>query len=108
MSVYEVPLQNGEYLSENVGKSGAPNRTFYHQVSFEVVGSPTAGTIEIQAKSPASNTFETIPDGLINLASPETLLFQFNSIEYKFIIAGSDVTIGSIFVSDQKLKGVFR
>lgn len=106
MAKYLVPLTNGIYKSDSVRSIGKRNDSYYHQVSFEVDGIPTSGTIEIKARSPDSQVYEAIPDGVINLASPQTLLFQFNTNDFEFTVSGSDVSDGFINVNDQELKGV--
>lgn len=106
MAKYLVPLANGVYESQSVRSIGKSNESYYHQVSFEVDGIPTSGTIEIKARSPDSQVYEAIPDGVINLASPQTLLFQFNTDDFEFTVSGSDVSDGFINVNDQELKGV--
>lgn len=106
MAKYLVPLANGVYESQNVRSIGKSNNSYYHQVSFEIDGSPTTGTIEIKARSPESQTYEVIPDGVIDLTAPQTLLFQFNTDEFQFTVAASDVSDGFVSVNDQELKGV--
>jgi len=106
MAKFLVPLANGVYESQNIRSVGSDNTTYYHQVSFEVNGSPTAGTIEIKAQSPDSQVYEAIPDGVIDLTAPQTLLYQFNTKLYQFTVTGSDVSEGFIAVNDQELKGV--
>lgn len=106
MAKITVPLADGVYISDNLPSVGSPNDTFYHQVSLEVDGSPTTGTIEIKAKAPGSSAFESIPDGIVNLSSPHTILFQFNVESYEFTLSGSDVVDSEVYVSDQEFKGV--
>lgn len=106
MAKFLVPLANGVYESQNIRSVGSENNTYYHQVSFEIDGNPTAGTVEIKAQSPDSQVYESIPDGTISFTAPQTLLYQFNTDTYQFTVTGSDVSDGFIIVNDQELKGV--
>lgn len=106
MAKFLIPLANGTYTSDSVQTIGLHNEGFYHQMAFSINGSPTTGTIEIKAKAPDSDVYESIPDGVISLTAPETLTFQFMAESYQFTIAGSDVSTGHISVSDRELKGV--
>lgn len=106
MAKFLVPLANGVYESQDLQSIGSENNTFYHQVSFEVDGSPTTGTVEIKARSSGSQEYESIPDGVISFTTLQTLLYQFNTDAYQFTVAGSDVSDGFIIVNDQELKGV--
>ena len=106
MAKFLVPLANGTYTSDSVQTIGLHNESFYHQMAFSINGAPTTGTIEIKAKAPDSDAYESVPDGIISLTTPETLAFQFMAESYQFTIAGSDVSTGHISVSDRELKGV--
>jgi len=106
MARFLVPLANGVYESQNLQSIGSENNTFYHQVSFEVDGNPTTGTVEIKARAFDSQEYESIPDGTISFTAPQTLLYQFNTDTYQFTVTGSDVSDGFIIVNDQELKGV--
>ncbi len=101
-----VPLANGIYDSRDLRNVGNPNDTFYHQVSFDIDGTPTQGVVEIRARAPESSVYEIIPDGVVNLIDPKTLLFQFNTDSFQFTVTGSDVTDGFIIVNDQELRGI--
>ena len=105
MAKFLVPLANGIYTSDSVQTIGLHNEDFYHQMAFSINGSPTTGTIEIKAKAPDSDVYESVPDGVISLTAPETLTFQFMAESYQFTIAGSDVSTGHVSVSDRELKG---
>lgn len=107
MSKIYVPLANGVYESQSLQRVGGDNLTYYHQVSFQVInGNPTTGTVEIKARSFGSDLYESIPDGLIDLTAPQTLLFQFNVEAFQFTVTGSDVSEGNILVNDNELRGV--
>jgi len=104
MAIYQVPLVNGVYSSDTVGRIGGHNKSFTHQVSVDANSSVPTGVITIEARSKGSGMFEAIDGGEINLSSPETILFQFNVDEYRFTVSGASGT-GVIIVSDSQVRG---
>lgn len=100
MAKYSVPLTPGTYDSDDIVKSGPDNDTFDHQLSFKINGSPTGGTLQIQTRSPGSDTYENVPNGMVDLTAIQTVLFQFKVRDYRFIVAGTGVTSGEVVVSD--------
>jgi hypothetical protein len=93
-----IPAANGDYPKKvDMGSWGN------HQVAVKVLGSLTTGTLSISAKAPGSNTFELVPDGVVDLTAPTTVLFTFSAYEYNFNLtsvtgatAGSQVVITDI------------
>ena len=55
-----------------------------HQFGIRTIGSFTTGTLTLSAKSPGSEVFELIPDGVIDLAAETSLLFTFCATDYNF------------------------
>lgn len=106
MAKYNVPLNDGTYTSNNVVTSGPFNDSFDHQLAFRIQGNPTGGTVTVSAKAEGSDTFEPIPDGVINLTSPQTVLFQFQAREYQFVVSGSGVTTGFVVISDVPFRSI--
>lgn len=58
-----------------------------HQFGIKVIGPLTTGTLTISAKSPGSEVFELVPDGVIDLTAITSLLFTFVAAEYNFNLA---------------------
>jgi len=104
MAIYQVPLVNGIYSSNTVGRIGGHNHAFTHQVSVNPNTTNPVGTLTIEARSKGSDKFEAIDGGEIDISSPESVLFQFNVEEYRFTVSGAGGT-GVALVSDSQVRG---
>lgn len=91
---YNFSLVDGE--STFASKMGTHSR---HQLSIRVSGDDVAGTLTIYARSPGSNSFEAVPDGVVDLANIVTVLFEFCVAEYKFVLADTASTSSSPRIS---------
>lgn len=100
MARYTLPISDGTFLASTLASDGVKNTNFNHQVNFKVVdgGTPT-GTITVSAIARDSDTVQPIPDGEIDLLNPESLVYQFTTDDYQFVISGSNGT-GYILISD--------
>lgn len=91
---YNLALQDGEItLPCRMGTNSQ------HQLSIRTAGDNVEGTLTIYARSPGSDEFESIPDGVIDLADINTVLFKFCVAEYKVALANTASTSSSPRVS---------
>jgi hypothetical protein len=104
MAIFYIPLANGTYETgmSSVSRVGRFNRNLNRQLSFNVsADNPpvTAGWLSVQARPPGSDVFEDVPNGIIDLTNPFSLLFQFKSNAYRFVVSGVTDT-GRITITD--------
>ena len=71
-----------------------------HQISVDADGTTTAGTLTIAARGRGGRPFEAIPDGAIDLATSESVLFAFAVAEYEVTLAGFTGTATEIVLTD--------
>lgn len=95
---YVVPLVDGAY-EKQTGLTGLNSN---HCLGFSVRGSLTTGTVTIKAKSPGSDVFESIPDGVVDLANIHTVLFIFPVAAYQITLSdlSGEAVDGQLTVTD--------
>lgn len=107
MSSYSIPIQNGTYetVAGNVGKRGAHNDKFGHQMSIRLSSGSTltSGTLQIFCQGKGSNVYEEIADSPIDLTSIQTPLFEFYTANYRFVLTNA-VGTGQIRISDLEIE----
>jgi len=77
-----IPAIDDDYeVKVDMGNSGN------HQIAVRVIGPITTGTLTISARAPGSGVFEIVPDAVIDLTAPVTVLFTFSASHYNFNLA---------------------
>ena len=100
--VYIIDAVDGTYNTSDLQRGGRQNRnsnSSMHQLAVKGNGT-IAGTLTILARGVGSTVFEPVPDGLIDLAAPTTVLFQFALAEYQFQLAGFAGTAQQLTITD--------
>ncbi len=94
--MYQIPSSASETKVESRNETLA-----YHAVAISAKeGTTTAGTVTLSARAPGSAVFEAIPDGVVDLSAPETVLFTFPVAEYKVVLAGFAGTATTLLLQD--------
>jgi len=88
----EINAVNGTYILKAV-----ETNKLRHDLAVFVPASVTAGSLVITGKKPGSSVFEAI--GTINLATPNTLLFDGAVREYQFVLTGVSGS-GTLLITD--------
>lgn len=78
----EIPAVNGTYQI----KTNTLDERF-HDLAVNTKN-VSAGSITITARKHGANYFEALPDNVVNLASPHSILFEGTVVEYKFVLTG--------------------
>lgn len=80
---FTIPAANGTYTQKSQDSSLS-----YHQLAIKTNGTPTAGSVTVNAKSPGSSVFEPVPSGTIDLTAPVVLNFTSSVLEYQVVVTG--------------------
>lgn len=94
-----IPFEDGTYLR----KFSSP-RDKQHDVALDLTD-VTSGTLTIRARKPGSTYFESVPDGVIDLAAPHSVTFVGAVREYEFTLASAVGTTAVLEITDTSTGG---
>jgi hypothetical protein len=94
MPSYTLSAENG---TQNITSNQGGER--HHDVAIRVNGGAIAGTLTLTARKPGSTIFESITDGVFDLAALSTIQFDGAVTEYKVVISGMSGVL-SIYLTD--------
>lgn len=76
----------------------------YHDLAIDATD-VTGGTLVIRARKPGSSFFEDVPDGTVDLATPNSVTFQGSVTEYEFTLSGVVGTTTVLELTDTSTGG---
>lgn len=95
----KIPATNG---SHTVDFSSTYDK--YHDLAVNTTD-VTSGTLTVTARKPGANYFESVPNGAINLATPNSVTFEGAVIEYQFTLANFVGSASEIVITDTSTGG---